>query len=222
MSQIKTRAADLHKNVPPDWYKKSIEENALQRFWHLTRFKQVGKMVEPTKGSILDVGSADGTFTKIIVERSKAKKVIGIDVLESSVNYSKKRFAKSRVMSFRMADAHNLPFKDKQFDAVFCLETLEHVEDPIKVVSEMGRVLTDEGYLVILVPAENLLFRMLWPIWLLGKGRIWRGTHLNHFSSDQVLDVIRKNGFEIVENNKFLWGMLQAAKARKVKKGKRK
>lgn len=211
---MQSKAAELHKNVPPDWYRKSIQENLLQRFWHLTRFKEVGKMVEKTGGEILDIGSADGTFTKIIVDRSKAKKVIGIDALKKSVSFSKKRFARSKAMTFRVADAHNLPFENNTFDAVYCLETLEHVEDPIRVIKEMYRVLKDEGYVVVLVPSENWLFKFIvWPLWTLGKGKIWRGTHLNHFSSNQVLDVIRKNGFEIIENKKFLWGMLQAAKA---------
>lgn len=216
MTIAQSKAVELHKNVPPDWYRKSIQENLLQRFWHLTRFREISKMIEPTDGHILDIGSADGTFTKVIVDHAKPKKVTGIDVLANSVSYAKKRFARSRVMSFRVADAHKLPFANNQFDAVFCLETLEHVEDPVKVISEMKRVLKPKGYIVVLVPSENWLFRfVVWPLWTLGKGRIWKGTHLNHFSSDQVLDVIKKSGLEIVENNKFLWGMLQAAKAAK-------
>lgn len=213
---MQSKAAELHKNVPPDWYAKSIKENLLQRFWHLTRFREVGRMVEPSGGKILDIGSADGTFTKIVLDKSKAEKVVGIDVLPRSVSFAKRRFARSKKLSFRVADAHNLPFGKGEFDAVFCLETLEHVEDPIRVIKEMYRVLKDQGYIVVLVPSENWLFRFIvWPLWTLGKGKIWRGTHLNHFSSNQVLDVIRKNGFEITENKKFLWGMLQAAKAKK-------
>src|SRR3989344_4487311 len=127
------KAADLHKNVPPDWYARSIKENFLQRFWHLTRFAEIKNMIEPFDSAqgrkILDVGSADGTFTKIILEKSKAQKVIGIDVLASSVSYAKRKFARSKKMSFQVADAHNLPFKENEFDAVFCLEALEHVED---------------------------------------------------------------------------------------------
>ncbi|KKS10939.1 MAG: hypothetical protein UU67_C0091G0005, partial [Candidatus Daviesbacteria bacterium GW2011_GWB1_41_5] len=38
-------------------------------------------MIEPAGGKILDIGSADGTFTKVIIEKSKATKVVGIDVL---------------------------------------------------------------------------------------------------------------------------------------------
>ncbi len=216
MNSTQKTAEDLHKNVPADWYSRSIEENFLQRFWHTTRFREVSSMIEPTRGRILDVGSADGTFTKIILNKSWASKVVGVDVLSRSVSYAKRRFARSNKMRFRVADAHDIPYADKQFDAVFCLETLEHVERPDLVISEMHRVLKGDGYIVVLVSSENWLFRyIVWPLWTLGRGKIWKGTHLHQFTGNKVLSVIEKGGFEIVENRKFLAGMLQAVKARK-------
>lgn len=208
------RAASLHKNVPPDWYARSIKENVLQRFWHTIRFREIGRFIPPTKGKILDIGCADGTFTKVILENSMAKKIVGVDVLSSSVAYARKRFARSKKLSFQVADAHELPFKDKEFDAVFCLETLEHVEEPKKVISEIHRVLKDNGYIIALVPSENWLFRFIvWPFWTLWRGKIWRGTHLHKFSADQLVYLIEKDSLKVIKNHKFLLGMLQAIKA---------
>lgn len=39
------------------------------------------------------------------------------------------------------ADAARLPFRDSSFDGVVCLEVLEHVMDPAKVLTEISRVL---------------------------------------------------------------------------------
>ena len=44
-----------------------------------------------------------------------------------------------------VADAHYLPFKDQSFHAVLIQAVLEHVVDPRVVVSEIHRVLKDEG-----------------------------------------------------------------------------
>jgi hypothetical protein len=44
-----------------------------------------------------------------------------------------------------IADAHNIPLLDNGFDAVIIQATLEHVLEPIKVVSEIYRVLDDDG-----------------------------------------------------------------------------
>lgn len=213
MKTVRVGAAELHKNVPPDWYARSIKENILQRLWHTTRFREVGRMIPRTAGKILDIGCADGTFTKVILENSKTKKIVGIDVLSSSVAYAKKRFARSKKLSFKVADAHRLPFLNKEFDAIFCLETLEHVENPEMVLAEVRRVLKDSGYIIVLVPSENFLFRFGWPFWLMTRGKIWRGTHINNFSGDKLVGLLKKEGFKTIKNHKFLLGMLQIIKA---------
>jgi len=59
-------AAEKHKNVPADWYYRSIKENIIQKYVHTRRFKEVAKLIEPTGGKILDIGSADGMFTSVI------------------------------------------------------------------------------------------------------------------------------------------------------------
>lgn len=208
-------AVDIHKAVPADWYTRSIKENILQRFWHTKRFLEVAKIIEGSGGKMLDVGCADGTFTKVIFDRAKPEKIVGIDVLSDSISFAKKKFAKKPGMSFRIANAHKLPFKNKEFDTVFCLEAMEHVEDPRLVISEIRRVLADDGYIVVLVPSENLFFRLGWPVWTATRGKVWRGTHLHRFSGDQIVSLIKKSGFRVVRNHKFILGMLQLVKARK-------
>lgn len=51
-----------------------------------------------------------------------------------------------------VADAHNLPFKKSEFDSVIIQSTLEHVKNPIKVISESYRVLKQSGFIYIEVP----------------------------------------------------------------------
>ncbi len=51
-----------------------------------------------------------------------------------------------------VGDIHNLPFGDNSKEAILCLAVLEHVENPIKAMSELYRVLKPEGKLLIYVP----------------------------------------------------------------------
>ena len=97
--KLKT-AAELHENVPPDWYYKSIRDNVFQRYWHNRRFKEVTRAVEPVGGRILDIGSADGVFTNEILMASKADEIVGIDVLGKSVDWANKHW-KNKKMKFR-------------------------------------------------------------------------------------------------------------------------
>lgn len=209
-------AVHLHEHVPSNWYEISIKNNLLQRYWHTRRFNEVAKLIEPAK-NVLDVGCADGTFTKVIFQKTKAGRLIGIDILKTSIDYVKRRFARNKSMKFKVADAHKLPFNNGEFDAVFCLEALEHVVDPLKVLQEIYRVLKKGGYAIVLVPSENWLFHsIVWPLWQKWPGKnIWEHTHLHNFSNGFIEELVEKPGFKIEIKTQFLLGMLLLVKLRK-------
>lgn len=51
-----------------------------------------------------------------------------------------------------IGDIHNLPLDDNSQEAILCIAVLEHVENPIRAVQEMHRVLKNGGYCFIYVP----------------------------------------------------------------------
>lgn len=210
-------AEELHKSVPANWYNESLRVDPFQRFWHKTRFMVVARAIEKVDGQILDIGSNDGTFSKVVLDKSGAKKIIGIDVIKKTVDWANKHWKKSGKMKFMVADAHKLPFKANSFGAVFALEVLEHVFDPLKVMSEIKRVLTKDGYAIFLVPSDNNLFKVVWFFWLkfYPRGKIWRDTHIQTYRNNYLVTVSKKAGFKVVLDQKFLLGMLHLVKVRK-------
>ena len=52
------------------------------------------------------------------------------------------------------ADILNLPFKDEEFDLVFCNHVLEHIEDDNKAMKELYRVMKPGGMGIFQVPQE--------------------------------------------------------------------
>ena len=209
-------AAKLHENVPPNWYYQSIRINAGQKFWHETRFKEVSTLIEKMEGKVLDIGSADGVFSKVILDKSGAKEIIGIDVLKNSVDWANNHWKKNKKLKFKLGNAHDLKFKANYFEAVFALEVLEHVPDPKKVLSEIKRVLKKDGYAIFLVPTDNFLFKIVWWLWTKWRGRIWDDCHIQSFRNDSLVNLAKKVGFKVEKNHKFLLGMLQAVKIRKI------
>ena len=65
----------------------------------------------------------------------------------------------------RIEDVHALTFADDSVGTIICLETLEHVRDPIRAVEEMHRVLKPGGVLAI----SSLMFFPIhahpWDYW---------------------------------------------------------
>lgn len=211
-----SKAVELHEHIPSRYYLHGIKRNPLQKFWHLRRFKNISDLVEPVDGEILDTGCADGVFTEVIMDRARPRKTIGIDIVESLIKDTAERFRNNKKAQFLVADANDLPFRNNRFGAVFCLEVLEHVSDPRRVLKEMRRVLLPKGYLIILVPTDNFLFKICWWVVLHTWGKHWRGTHLQSFDSKNGLSQLVKDaGFMIEKEKGFLLGMLVAVKARK-------
>lgn len=217
MDNLKKSAVELHEQFPPNWYYQSLRVDPLQKYWHKRRFEEVSKLIDPVEGQILDVGCADGVFSKVILDKSKAKKLIGIDVLKSSVAWANKHWGKTGRMKFMVGDAHNLKFKPETFDAVFCLEVLEHVHKPRKALDEFKRVLKRRGYGMFLVPSDSLLFRLIWFLWLhfYPRGWVWRDTHIQTYRNSYLPKVCKKAGFKVEREKKFNLGMLHLVKVRK-------
>jgi SAM-dependent methyltransferase len=65
----------------------------------------------------------------------------------------------------RIEDLHALTFEDETVGTVICLETLEHVADPLRAVQEMHRVLKPGGVMAI----SSLMFFPIhahpWDYW---------------------------------------------------------
>lgn len=210
----KKTAEELHEDVPPDWYYSSIRKNLFQRYWHRRRFKEVKKYIDEVHGNVLDIGSADGVFSEIILNETRAKNLVGIEVLKKSVDWANNHWRKNKKMEFKVGNAHNLEFSDGEFDAVFALEVIEHVHNPEKVLAEINRVLKKNGYAILLVPSESVLFKIIWYFWGFYRGKIWKDTHQHKFSNNKLEILCKKTGFEIAENKKFILGMLQILKVK--------
>lgn len=197
----------LHEEVPANYYDNAIKRNFFQRFWHGRRFIEAKKYLRTIDAKlILDVGCNSGTFTKQIHNVFPESKIHGIDISRKAIAYAKR---KHKHIIFDVAMAEELPFKNSSFDLITCFEVLEHVDFPEKIVKEMSRVLKKEGDIVIIVPTENLLFRAVWALWtIFGPGRIWKHTHVQKFSKNNLDTLLKKSGCRIVKRKTFLLGML--------------
>ncbi len=205
------RLLEIHEDVAADHYDRGIKRNLFQRYWHWRRFSEVLKVVKSVKGPILDLGCHSGNFTQAILTKIGSKQVYGVDISPVAIKLISKRIPDGH---FLVADAAKLPYQNNFFEAVFCLEMLEHVDDPIGVFQEIKRVLKKGGYGVILVPTDNKLFKLVWFLWTMYYS-VWRHAHVQSFQNNDLEEFVKDQGFRIEKVKRFNSGMLKLVVFRK-------
>lgn len=94
------------------------------------------------RGPLLDIGAGDQWIRPYLADE--------IDYVALDYPATGKVMYRARPDVF--ADAEKLPFPDDSFESVVCLEVLEHVREPDKVMAEVARVLRPGGRLWLSMP----------------------------------------------------------------------
>jgi SAM-dependent methyltransferase len=129
---------------------------------------------------ILDIGCGTGATMDHL---KRLGEVQGIDLSQIPLNFSRRR-GHDRVLC---ANATELPFENDSFDLVTALDVIEHLDDDVKGLSEIRRVLKSDAPAIIFVPA----FQALW-----GPNDDQSG-HKRRYRINQLRAAIEKAGLSI-------------------------
>jgi len=98
--------------------------------------------------SLLDVGGAEG-YKSFVCKKIFGAQVRNCDLSEEACKRAREIFG----IESDAIDIHSLPYTEGQFDVVTCSETLEHVRDYRKALSELLRVANKA--VIVTVPHET-------------------------------------------------------------------
>ena len=105
---------------------------------------------------LLDYGCGDGTFLALLAESGAAPALaVGVELDARQVDDCRRRFGHLPHARFDLIERLASPEHERAYDAVVCMEVLEHVVDVDAVISQLSRVLVDGGTLVVSVPVET-------------------------------------------------------------------
>ncbi|MEZ4588287.1 MAG: geranylgeranyl reductase family protein [Gemmatimonadales bacterium] len=96
---------------------------------------------------VLDAGTGTGAAVRQLLERSDPGSVTAIDLSRGMLREARKRVKDPRI-TWAQQDIVALPYADRSFDVVISTWVLESVDDPRRVITELLRVLRDDGFLV--------------------------------------------------------------------------
>lgn len=192
---LKHSLYDIWDKVPVNYYQKGVNTNIFKWIWHTHKIKLAKKILKRIKfNNCLDVGCASGYMISEIAKSYLVAKYFGIDVHDKAISYARKIYPH---INFRVASAEDLPFRSNSMDLVLNYETIEHVENPLKSLQEIRRVLKKDGSLILAMDSGNFLFRIVWFFWEKSFGKVWQEAHLHPFHHFDLEDLIGKAGFKI-------------------------
>lgn len=138
----------MRQDLYPELYR--VED---RHWWHRQKRQVIHQLIKgycPVPRKALDVGCGAG---KLLAELQQLGwQAEGIDTVLSQ--------GKRRGLTLKKANLQTqpLPYPKNHFDLIVCLDTLEHMADDKRLVSEMVRVTKSNGIIIISVPAYQRLF----------------------------------------------------------------
>ena len=142
------------------------------------RFEFFDRYISNWQGlKALDVGCGGGFSCEFMAARGVS--VSGIDQSAKCIQAAREHAAVNGFeIDYQQAVAEKIPYSDRTFDVVVCVDVLEHVENVKQVISEVYRVLKPNGLFFFDTINRNFKSKLV-MIWLLENifVQINRGVH---------------------------------------------
>ena len=124
-----------------------------QVYRHLCRYHWVCRELKRTM-RVLDCGCGSGYGTQII--SFKCENVIGIDGDKEAIEFAKRSYESDRLKFFNVDILSEWAEKNKEsFDAIACLEVIEHIPDTDKFMQSIHKLLRKNGFVMISTPSKR-------------------------------------------------------------------
>jgi SAM-dependent methyltransferase len=143
---------------------------------------------------VLDIATGPGYIAEAFA--GAAREVVGVDLTEAMLAIGKERTKERGIanVSFRAADAENMPFENGAFDVVVCRLALHHLLKPLDVLREMTRVCRAGGTVLVediyaSEHPERAAFQDRWEI-------LRDPSHVRTLSLSELLQLFREAGLE--------------------------
>jgi ubiquinone/menaquinone biosynthesis C-methylase UbiE len=163
-----------------------LRKNPISRYF-LIKEQRAIKILLATLNSenitnVCEMGVGRGHSISLIPKKIPAN--IAIDKSLSMIHHSRKLYPK---VIFLQADVVNLPFRNSSFDLILCIGLGEYVKELETLLTQLFRVLTNDGHLLISYSPRNILTFL----------RFFRGHRIYARNSSEIKNCIKKFQFEI-------------------------
>ncbi len=165
--------------------------------------KQRSLIVPQAEGVVLELGIGSG-LNLPFYGKENIKKIIGLDPSSELLKYiDKEKYERELGLEVIQGVAENIPLEDNCIDQIVVTYTLCSVEDPVKVLGEVRRVLKPGGRVLLL--EHGRADKLNTAKWQRRLAPFWKPIGLGCVLDRSPLEPLAENGFEIeVMDNYYL------------------
>ena len=157
-------------------------------------YEQMYELLRPVvrQKTVLELATGTGLIAKHIVRY--ADHIEATDASQEMIEQAKQG-VKSAKLYFSVQDMFHLPYADQSFDVVIVVNALHIVPEPEKALSEIRRVLKDDGVLVAptFTHADNAFFGKVKAFFMKLAGFPLHSKWTSH----EYLAFLRENGWTV-------------------------
>jgi len=142
-------------------------------------------------GRILDVGCGEGLLLEKLVRLYPARDIRGVDIDPLNI-----KICKEHGLPVDEGAVYRLPYEDNSFDAALFIEVVEHLDEPLKAIAEISRVLKKGGRILVLFPNDRT-FKLARIMTGMVKEAFYDPGHLRQWTPGDMKAALVQNGFRV-------------------------
>ena len=181
----------LYEQLEDDEYERTQDTRVLQMRWLL----DLSLRACPCAHRVLDIGAGAGLL--VAEAKRRGLDAVGVEPSRSLVGVA------GRVNGVQLLQGTfpHPQLSDSQFDVIFLVDVIEHVADPIAILSASAEALAPGGVVVVVTPdVKSLLARLLGQRW-------WhfRLAHVGYFDCATLTRALKKAQLTAVRWLRATW-----------------
>ena len=167
-----------------DRWSRQYEHDRVSRWLQELQLEALSALEPRPEDRLLDVGCGSGAAVRAAA--GSVDRAVGVDLSQGMIDRARELARDTSNVEFSVADAETLPFENASFSALLCTTSFHHYPNPERAVTEMARVLTPAGRIVIADMVSDRLTMRLFD-------QVLRHTQRSHVGC-QRSSVIRSSG----------------------------
>jgi 2-polyprenyl-3-methyl-5-hydroxy-6-metoxy-1,4-benzoquinol methylase len=169
------------------------DKNAESSFWVSSRNRLFKKLVyanAPKKSKILEIGCGIGDFIKQISD-DKNLEITGSEIYINGLKIAKKNLPHVELIQYDVSEG----YINTKYNLILSFDVLEHIEKDEAALSNIEKMLAEDGRLILSVPQHMFLWSQLDEL----------VRHKRRYSRKDLISKLKNNGFDIMYSTSFLF-----------------